>query len=222
MLEEEKIGDLLKKIDDTIALHQRKYDLLLKLKKGYLQKLFPQNGETEPELRFTGFADAWEKRKLGEVAPFQRGFDLPKSEIVPGPYPVVFSNGIGAWNHEYKVEAPGIVTGRSGSIGHINYIRDNYWPHNTTLWVTSFNNNVVKFVYYLLEKINLKRFSSGTGVPTLNRNDVHSFGTSIPKNDEQQKIAYFLTSLDDTIALHQRKLDELKELKKAYLQKMFV
>ena len=84
---------------------------------------------------------SWEQRKLGEVAPLQRGFDLPVNQMMPGPYPVVMSNGIGGWHSKYMVKGPGVVTGRSGTIGSLHYIEQNFWPHNTSLWVTSFNGN---------------------------------------------------------------------------------
>lgn len=147
---------------------------------------------------------AWEQRKLGEIAPLKRGFDLPKSQIQDGPYPVVFSNGIGAYNSSFRVIAPGVVTGRSGSIGNVIYVEKNFWPHNTSLWVTNFNKNIPKFIYYLYQHINLNRFASGSGVPTLNRNDVHNHSVLIPNVGEQQKIANLLTILDLHIAANLR------------------
>lgn len=174
-----------------------------------------------PAIRFKGFTDAWEQRKLKDVAPLQRGFDLPKSEISEGPYPVLFSNGIGGWHSEYKAKAPGVITGRSGSIGNVVFIEQNYWPHNTSLWVTNFFDNCPRYVYYLYHHVDLSKFGTGSGVPTLNRNDVHDYSVIIPKPEEQSRIATFFKKLDDTIALHQRQLDNYKELKKAMLQKVF-
>jgi type I restriction enzyme, S subunit len=84
---------------------------------------------------------SWEQRKVVEVAPLQRGFDLPASQMKDGPYPVIMSNGVGGWHSQYKAKGPGVVTGRSGTIGKLHYIEDNYWPHNTTLWVTNFHGN---------------------------------------------------------------------------------
>jgi type I restriction enzyme S subunit len=174
-----------------------------------------------PAIRFNGFTDAWEQRKLKDVAPLQRGFDLPKSKINEGPYPVLFSNGIGGWNSEYKAKAPGVVTGRSGSIGNVVFVEQNYWPHNTSLWVTSFFDNYPRYVYYLYQHVDLSKFGTGSGVPTLNRNDVHDYSVIIPKPDEQTCIANFFKQLDFTIALHQRQLDNYKDLKKAMMQKIF-
>lgn len=148
---------------------------------------------------------AWEQRKLGEVAPLQRGFDLPVNRMTPGPYPVVMSNGIGGWHSKYMVKGPGVVTGRSGTIGSLHYIEQNFWPHNTSLWVTSFNGNEPRFIYWLYASIGLERFGSGSGVPTLNRNDVHDLRVGFPCDVvEQRRIGTFFSCLDHLITLHQR------------------
>ena len=175
-----------------------------------------------PAIRFAGFTDPWEQRKLIMVAPLQRGFDLPAEKIIPGVYPVMMSNGIGAYHNEYKVKGPGVVTGRSGTIGNLQYVESAFWPHNTTLWVTKFYGNHPKFIYYIYEKIDLKRYKAGSGVPTLNRNDVHDTMVFFPASrKEQELISAVLTYLDDLITLHQRKYDKLVILKKSMLEKMF-
>ena len=156
------------------------------------------------------------------VAPLQRGFDLPAEKIIPGVYPVMMSNGIGAYHNEYKVKGPGVVTGRSGTIGNLQYVESAFWPHNTTLWVTKFYGNHPKFIYYLYEKIDLKRYKAGSGVPTLNRNDVHDTMVFFPASrKEQELISAVLTYLDNLITLHQRKYDKLVVFKKSMLEKMF-
>lgn len=220
--EQNKIGDYIESLDHLITLHQRKCEETKKLKKYMLQKMFPQNGMKTPEIRFEGFTDAWEQRKVKNIAPLQRGFDLPTSQMEEGVYPVVMSNGIGGHHSQYKVKGPGIVTGRSGTIGKLHYIEDDYWPHNTTLWVTDFYGNNQKFIYYMYQCLDLSRFSTGSGVPTLNRNDVHDEVVCIPSVGEQKKISDYLTNLDHLITLHQRKCDELQNIKKFMLQNMFV
>ena len=204
--EQRVIAKSLAELDDLITLHQRKYDKLVIFKKSMLEKMFPKDGESVPEIRFAGFTDPWEQRKLIMVAPLQRGFDLPAEKIIPGVYPVMMSNGIGAYHNEYKVKGPGVVTGRSGTIGNLQYVESAFWPHNTTLWVTKFYGNHPKFIYYLYEKIDLKRYKAGSGVPTLNRNDVHDTMVFFPASrKEQELISAVLTYLDDLITLHQRK-----------------
>ena len=133
--------------------------------------------------------------------------------MVEGKYPVVMSNGIGGYHNEYKVKGPGVVTGRSGTIGKLQYIEADYWPHNTALWVTDFKNNHPKFVFYLYQNLNLSRFGTGSGVPTLNRNDVHDTMVCIPNFDEQKKISAYFDSLDHLITLHQRKCERNDSVK---------
>ena len=221
--EQQAIGSFFSRLDSLITLHQRKYDKLVIFKKSMLGKMFPKDGESVPEIRFAGFTDPWEQRKLIMVAPLQRGFDLPAEKIIPGVYPVMMSNGIGAYHNEYKVKGPGVVTGRSGTIGNLQYVESAFWPHNTTLWVTKFYGNHPKFIYYLYEKIDLKRYKAGSGVPTLNRNDVHDTMVFFPASrKEQELISAVLTYLDDLITLHQRKLELLQNIKKSLLDKMFV
>nr|WP_304306973.1 restriction endonuclease subunit S [Bifidobacterium catenulatum] len=221
--EQRQIGAFFDRLDSLITLHQRKYDKLCVLKKSMLDKMFPKGGSLYPEIRFAGFADPWEQRKLGEVAPLQRGFDLPVSQMISGPYPVVMSNGVGGWHSKYAVKGPGVVTGRSGTIGGLQYIEGDFWPHNTSLWVTSFNGNEPKFIYWLYSSLNLERFGSGSGVPTLNRNDVHDQLIGVPCNiAEQRRIGAFFDRLDSLITLHQRKLELLRNIKKSMLDKMFV
>ncbi|MCW4368045.1 restriction endonuclease subunit S [Bifidobacterium bifidum] len=221
--EQSAIGAALNEIDSLITLHQRKYDKLVIFKKSMLEKMFPKDGESVPEIRFAGFTDPWEQRKLGDVAPLQRGFDLPVNQMTPGPYPVVMSNGIGGWHSKYMVKGPGVVTGRSGTIGSLHYIEQNFWPHNTSLWVTSFNGNEPRFIYWLYASIGLERFGSGSGVPTLNRNDVHDLRVGFPCDvAEQRRIGTFFSRLDTLITLHQRKLELLQNIKKSLLDKMFV
>jgi len=223
LAEQRQIGAFFDRLNSLITLHQRKYDKLCVLKKSMLDKMFPKGGSLYPEIRFAGFTDPWEQRKLGEVAPLQRGFDLPVSQMISGPYPVVMSNGVGGWHSKYAVKGPGVVTGRSGTIGGLQYIEGDFWPHNTSLWVTSFNGNEPKFIYWLYSSLNLERFGSGSGVPTLNRNDVHDQLIGVPCNiAEQRRIGAFFDRLDSLITLHQRKLELLRNIKKSMLDKMFV
>lgn len=178
-----------------------------------------------PKLRFPEFRDEgeWEVKRLEDVAPLKRGFDLPSDQIKPGNIPVVYSNGVRSFHNMGMAKAPGLVTGRSGTIGKIHFVEDGeYWPHNTSLWVTSFKGNSPKFIYYLYKSIGTDRFASGSGVPTLNRNYVHAFHAYLSSSiSEQQKIADCLTSIDDRITAETQKLDSLKAHKKGLMQQLF-
>jgi type I restriction enzyme S subunit len=190
-----------------------------------MQQLFPREGETQPRIRFPEFQNAgeWEVKTLEAIAPLQRGFDLPSQEIRLGQVPIVYSNGPKGFHAEGMAIGPGLVTGRSGTIGKLHFVEGGaYWPHNTSLWVTSFKGHVPKFVYFLFDFIGFLRFASGSGVPTLNRNDAHSFETSVPPTPpEQQRIATCLSSIDTLITTEAQKLEALKTHKKGLMQQLF-
>ena len=172
-----------------------------------------------PNLRFKEFQGEWISKTIGDIAPLQRGFDLPTRQICNGKIPVVYSNGIMNHHSSYKCVAPGLVTGRSGTIGKFTYIEDGYyWPHNTSLWVTDFHDNNPKFIYYLYQTIHIEQYSTGSGVPTLNRNNVHRHKTFIPKLKEQNKIAAFLSLLDERISTQSKIIEDLKKLKSAIIE----
>lgn len=164
--------------------------------------------------------DNWDVKPLKEVAPLQRGFDLPYSSIKKGLYPVVFSNGVGAFHSTYMVKGPGVVTGRSGTIGKIHYVENDYWPHNTALWVTDFHNNDPLFVYYLFKTIPWDLYNSGSGVPTLNRNDVHDYLVAVPSKNEQTEIATMLADIDSLIESIEKQLIKKKAIKQGAMQEL--
>lgn len=165
--------------------------------------------------------EGWMIRTIGDFAPLQRGFDLPSRLRTDGLYPVIYSNGFVNTHLEYKVKGPGIVTGRSGTIGKVHYVEQNYWPHNTSLWVTKFNGVDPKFIYFLFSKIGFERFSSGSGVPTLNRNDAHSFRIQLPKSiEEQQKIATALSDTDTLISELEKLIEKKQAIKTATMQQL--
>ena len=176
-----------------------------------------------PNLRFKEFQGEWVGKTIGDIAPLQRGFDLPTGQINNGKFPVVYSNGIMNYHSSYKCVAPGLITGRSGTIGKFTYIEDGYyWPHNTSLWVTNFYDNNPKFIYYLYQTIRIGQYSMGSGVPTLNRNNVHRHQTFIPKLEEQKKIATFLSLLDERIATQSKIIDKLQSLIKGIGKQLFM
>ena len=224
LAEQTHIAAALSSLDNLITAHTDKLEALRQHKRGLMQGLFPREGETVPRLRFPEFVDAgaWEVKKLGDIAPLQRGFDLPNAQLAEGDVPVIYSNGIQNYHNTSMAQAPALVTGRSGTIGKLHYIESGpYWPHNTTLWVTSFNSNHPKFIYFLYESIGFARFASGSGVPTLNRNDAHSFKTAIPSPNEQTRIAECLSSLDDLITAQADKVAALQTFKRGLMQGLF-
>ena len=169
---------------------------------------------------FKNLPSGWKVVRLDKVAPLQRGYDLPADNVKEGLYPVVYSNGILKFHNEFKAKAPGVITGRSGTIGKVIYVEKDYWPHNTSLWVTNFCGNNPKFIYYMYINLNLIRFSAGSGVPTLNRNDIHLQKILLPPLDEQEKIAEILSTWDEAINLTINLIESKKQFKKAIMQNL--
>ena len=163
--------------------------------------------------------EGWRETTLGEVVTFQRGFDLPKKDRTEGEYPLMVSNGQDGTHASYKVEAPGIVTGRSGTLGKVFYIEENFWPLNTTLWIKDFKNNNRKFIYYFLKKFPFEKYNSGSGVPTLNRNHIHPISIILPKLETEQKsIANILSSFDEKIELLKEQNETLEQMAQGFFK----
>ncbi len=141
---------------------------------------------------------------LADAVLLQRGFDLPAYAREAGETPVVASTGVVGHHSVSKVDPPGVVVGRSGSIGGGQYLTVPYWPLNTTLWVKDFRGNDPRFVYYMVRNIDFRQLNAGSGVPTLNRHHLHGTQVWIPDVNEQRRIATVLGSLDDKIDSNRR------------------
>ncbi len=165
----------------------------------------------------------WRQATLGDVLTLQRGFDLPETQRVDGPYPVIASTGSVGTHTAAMVRGPGVVIGRSGSLGGGQLIRSDFWPLNTTLWVRDFKGNDVRFCYYLLKSLDLATFNAGSGVPTLNRNHIHPLPVRVPVDtQEQQAIGRTLGALDDKIELDRRMNETLDAMSRALFRSWFV
>ncbi|PME65682.1 hypothetical protein BCV33_14530 [Vibrio lentus] len=162
----------------------------------------------------------WGYKKLGVVAELQRGFDLPSAKRLEGSVPIISSGGLSGYHNEAKVKAPGIVTGRYGSIGEVFFVQDDFWPLNTSLWVKNFHGNDPKFIYYLLSNFDFKKFSDKTGVPGVNRNDLHAVKVGVPPLPEQRKIAKILSKWDKAITITEKLIEISKQHKKALMQQL--
>ena len=226
MDEQQKIGTFFKQLDDTIALHQRKLDLLKETKKGFLQKMFPKNGAKVPEIRFPGFTENWEEKKFKEV--INSGIKgKAKAEMsgtkslyldtnylnggvvtyVDSPRDVENDDVLILWDGS---QAGTVYYGFSGALG-------------STLKAYRAKESGA-FLYQQLKRnqqIIYDRYRT-PNIPHVVKTFTDEFMVSMPSSEEQNKIGAFFKQLDDTIALHQRKLDLLKETKKGFLQKMFV
>jgi len=162
------------------------------------------------------------KKCFAEFVTLQRGFDLPKTEMRKGPFPVVGSTSIIGHHDEFKVEPPGVVTGRSGSLGTVQFLSERYWPHNTSLWVKDFKGNDPKFVYYHIQGLDFARFNAGAGVPTLNRNHLDTLEVDIPPLPIQQRIAGILSAYDELIENSQQRIKILEQMTRNLYREWFV
>ncbi len=160
---------------------------------------------------------------LGDLIEFQRGYDLPKSEFKSGNVPVISSNGILGYHNEFKVRGPGITIGRSGTVGLPHFIEEDFFPHNTALFVKDFKGNFPKYIFYLIKTLSLHDRGSGSGVPTMNRNHLHPLKVSVYLDiDYQQKIASVLSALDSKISINNRINAELEAMAKTIYDYWFV
>lgn len=159
---------------------------------------------------------------LSDAITLQRGFDLPTSQRQAGSYPVVASTGIASTHCAAKVKGPGVVIGRSGSIGGGQYIDADFWPLNTTLWVKDFKGNHPRFIYYLLKSIDFSSFNAGAAVPTLNRNHLAAIKVQLPELEEQKKIADILGAIDEKIELNRQMNQTLEQIGQALFRHYFI
>ena len=231
--EQDKIGVFFKDLDHLITLHQRKYDKLTKVKKAMLEKMFPENGSPYPEIRFKGFTDAWEQRKLGDTVQITMGQSPDGSTYsdVPSDYILVQGNADlqngwvspRVWTSQMtkKADAGDLimsVRAPAGAMGKTAY--------NAVIGrgVAAIKGN--EFIYQLLEKMDSdgywKALSCGSTFESLNSDNIKNADVLIPDVAEQEKIGEYFLAIDRLITLHQRKLEKLKNIKKACLEKMFV
>lgn len=162
-------------------------------------------------------------RRLGDLITLKRGYDLPEKVRIAGPYPVISSAGVSGWHNEYKVEGPGVVTGRYGTLGEMYYVEDEYWPHNTALYVQDFKGNDPKYIFYLLSCLGRIRTSDKSAVPGVNRNELHEMAVpAIEDVTSQIKIREVLESVDEKIALNNRINAELEAMAKTLYDYWFV
>ncbi|WP_258529773.1 restriction endonuclease subunit S [Enterococcus faecalis] len=246
--EQKKIGAFFKQLDDTITLHQRKLDLLKEQKKGYLQKMFPKNGAKVPELRFAGFVDDWEQRKLSDLMTFSNGINAPKENYGKGtkmisvmdilnPLPIKYDNILNSVSVDKKIEDKNKVEN-----GDLIFVRSSeiveevgwakaYKEARYALYsgfairgkrISSYNAYFIELTLNYANRKEIKRRAGGSTRFNVSQEILNSLTVLTPSISEQNQIDLFFTKIDDTITLHQRKLDLLKEQKKGFLQKMFV
>jgi len=202
--EQIKVGEYFESLDRLITLHQRKCEETKKLKKYMLQKMFPQNGKRVPEIRFAGFTDDWEQRKLENIVEVCSGRDYKHLEA--GNIPVYGTGGYMLSVSEalsYDVDAIGI--GRKGTIDKPYILKAPFWTVDTLFYCICKEGHNLNFVYDIFQNINWKAMDESTGVPSLSKTTINKVKTLIPSYLEQEKIGKYFSCLDKLITLHQCK-----------------
>ena len=169
-------------------------------------------------------ASEWFQTTIGEQVTLQRGIDITRAEQRQGSVPVVSSGGVTSYHDTTAVKGPGVILGRKGVVGSVYYISEDFWPHDTTLWVRDFHGNNRRYVYYFFRAIahRLSGLDVGSANPTLNRNHVHPIRVLWPKPDVQNAIVEVLSSLDDKIALLRETNATLEAIAQAIFKSWFV
>ena len=230
MSEQQQIGEYFQILDHLITLHQRKCDEVKSLKKYMLQKIFPQNKQKVPEIRFEGFTEAWEQRKLDDVVEFLDTMRKPLegAKRIPGPYPYYGASGIVDYVDGYLFDEELILLSEDGAnITERNYpvcflASGKYWVNNHAHVLRTKQANENNFICNSLERKDYTQYNTGMAMPKLNKETCKKIPILCPGFEEQKKVGDYFRSLDHLITLHQQKCEELKKIKKFMLQKMFV
>ncbi len=165
---------------------------------------------------------SWLTQKLGDVLTLKRGYDLPSSKRQFGSIPIISSSGITGTHNICKVEGPGVVTGRYGTIGKVYYVNNDFWPLNTALYVQDFKGNDPRFVSYFLSHVLMFTQSDKAAVPGVNRNDLHAKDVLFPPKEIHTKIASILTAYDDLIENNNRRIALLEDSARQLYREWFV
>ena len=219
--EQRQIGSFFSNLDDLITLHQRKYDKLVVFKKSMLEKMFPKDGESVPEIRFAGFTDPWEQRKFSDIVNVCSGKDYKHLE--EGPIPVYGTGGFMTSVDEalsYDRDAVGI--GRKGTIDKPYLLKAPFWTVDTLFYAIPKSDMDLEFVHCSFLNVDWKSKDESTGLPSLSKEAINETIALVPSFNEQSRLGDFFYNLDNLITLHQRKLELLQNIKKSLLDKMFV
>ena len=227
--EQQKIGQYFSNLDHLITLHQRKYNKLLNVKKSMLEKMFPKNGSNIPEIRFKGFTDPWEQRKVFEIADRFDNLRVPVAANlrIPGNTPYYGANGIQDYVEGYTHDGEYILVAEDGASDlknyPVNYVNGRIWVNNHAHVLQGkekIANN--KFLSYAMRLADIESVLVGGGRAKLNADIMMNLDIAIPSFNEQEQIGAYFSNLDNLITLHQRELEKLQNIKKSMLEKMFV
>lgn len=221
-----KIATILSAYDDLIENNLRRIKILEQMAQGlyrewFIKFRFPGHEQVRMVDSPLGrIPEGWEVGRLDDAVVLQRGFDLPAKQRHAGNIPVFAATGITGMHDQAKVKGPGVITGRSGSLGMVIYVNEDFWPLNTTLWVKEFKRSTPLFAYFLLSGLNLGQFNSGAAVPTLNRNDVHGLPVILPTSAMLEKFDIYIRPINALINCLSRKNGNLRRTRDLLLPKL--
>ena len=244
--EQIKISDMFKQIDNLITLHQSKYDKLVNVKKALLEKMFPKDGKNVPEIRFKGFTDTWEQRKLNELTSIITKGTTPLDKINEGTVNFVKIENIDSFSG--KIDITSKITEKehnsylkrsqlkendllfsiAGTLGRVAVVKSSILPANTNqaLAIIRLKNGDINYIKTYLKGKTISDFIRKNPTigaqPNLSLEQVNNFDIIMPDKEEQQKLSALFNSIDNLITLHQHKLEKLKNMKKSLLNKMFI
>ena len=202
--EQRAIGKYIETFDKLITLHQRKYDKLVNIKKSMLEKMFPKDGEVIPEIRFEGFTDDWEQRKVTDIVDVQSGRDY--KHLDEGNIPVYGTGGyMLSVNQALSYDQDAIGIGRKGTIDKPYILKAPFWTVDTLFYALPRENNELSFIYCVFQNVDWKKKDESTGVPSLSKTAINDINIDLPGYEEQKWLGEYFSKLDNLITLHQRK-----------------
>ena len=217
-----RIADILSAYDDLIENNQKQIKLLEEAaqrlyKEWFVDLRFPGHENTKI---VDGVPEGWSRTNINEILTFHRGYDLTKNEMKAGRYPVIGSTSIIGYHNEFKIKGPGIVTGRSGSLGKYQLVWDDFWPHNTSLYISDYKDHNIFFVYSLLQTVDFASLNNGGAIPTLNRNVLSNIEVIEPEKKLQDVFAKIAEPQYQKIRNLEKQNDRLKTARDLLLPKL--
>ena len=219
--EQTSIAAILSSLDDKIELNLQMNKTLETIAQAIFKEWFV-------DFRFPGFdgdlingsPKRWRMGKVVDLFQLQRGYDLPSTSRVEGKYPVVAASGISSYHNEFKVSGPGVTTGRSGIIGNVYYLKEDFWPLNTSLFIKEYYQSTPLYAYFVLKNLALRNLNGGSAVPTLNRNDVHRLDHCIPSMEIIMQFEAIVSSFFNKIYLNESENKLLIRIRDALIPKL--
>lgn len=223
--EQDRIGSMFLKIDNLITLHQRKLEKMNDLKSAYLSEMFPAEGDCKPKRRFAGFTDDWEQRELGEITSYESSsysVNQFNNKEPNGEYPLFDANNLVTLMNKYDQEEKYISIIKDGAgVGRVQLRQSKSSIIGTMGYIINKDSDL-DFIFYIFQKLNIFPYITGSTIPHIYYKDYSKENLLVPSLSEQKHISRFFKKIDTLITLHQRKLEKLKNIKKAYLNEMFI